>query len=119
MMDRFLQIVPKSGTYLRKGGVPPLLAKLSSHITMRSSNYLLEANLLKNRRLQQIGDQPVSRTLLLRNKRRFTQIIPHTIVMLSTGQARTYAEVTRTNHFCLSLRVTTECRTIPSPFSGD
>ena len=41
--------------------ISPLLAKLSSHITMRSSNYLLEANLLKNRRLQQIGDQPVSR----------------------------------------------------------
>ena len=41
--------------------IPPLLAKLSSHITMRSSNYLLEVNLLKNRRLQQIGDQPVSR----------------------------------------------------------
>ena len=41
--------------------IPPLLAKLSSHITMRSSNFLLEVNLLKNRRLQQIGDQPVSR----------------------------------------------------------
>ena len=40
---------------------PPLLAALSSEITFLSSNNLLETNLLKNQRLQQIGDQPVSR----------------------------------------------------------
>ena len=40
---------------------PPLLATLSLRITPESSNILLEMNLFKNQRLQQIGDQPVSR----------------------------------------------------------
>ena len=41
--------------------VSPLLAELSSPITRGSSNYLLEKTPFKQQRLQQIGDQPVSR----------------------------------------------------------
>ena len=43
----------------RIGELPPLLAALSSEITLWSSNNLLRTKPFKNQRLQQIGDQPV------------------------------------------------------------
>jgi len=46
----------------------PLLAKLSWQISSPSSNFLLETNPLKYQRLQQIGDQPVSRMFSLITK---------------------------------------------------
>ena len=41
--------------------VSPLLVGLSFRITTESSNFLLGKTSLKQQRLQQIGDQPVSR----------------------------------------------------------
>ena len=65
-------------------------------IALQSSNYLLRTALLKNRRLQQIGDQPVSRMIPL-----VTKCIG--LYLPFRGQCVVSTRFTKTSRNCLFL----------------